>query len=266
MNVLRYELRHARLTTLCWIIGIIAFTSMYLSVYPAFSNDVEQLQKTFANLPEAMRHVMGVGVMDRFTFLGFFGNVFPFITLIGGIMALILGFGALSKEQRFKTTEFLLTKPRSRSSIYLQKIVSSVLVLVVTQLVVAGAAWLIAQLVGAGEFSGRRFMMFWGAFALIQFWLFAFAVAISQLIRRIKSTVAPALGLGFGFFIAATLGAILGDDTMRWLTPFRFIDYGQIVTDGTYDDLHVMYIVVGILVFLGASYLTYTRKDIPSVS
>lgn len=264
INVLRYELRQARGNTLGWMIGIVAFSSLYLSVYPAFSEDVEQLQRAFANLPPAMQHVMGIGAMDQFSFLGFFGNIFPMITLAGGIMGLVIGLSTLSKEQRSKTSEFLLTKPRTRTAIYLQKITSSALVLLCTQLVVASATWLISYSMGVEDLSVKRFMMFWGAFALIQYWLFALGLLISQLVRRLKSVVAPAMGIGFAFFLEATLGAILGDDVMQWLTPFRFIDYRKIVEDGIYETPHLLFALAGITVCVIASYLIYTRKDVPS--
>lgn len=264
MNISRYELRQAWGSTLGWMTAIILFTSLYLSVYPAFSNDVEQLRQTFANLPPAMQQVMGIGSMDIFSFLGFFGNIFPMITLVGGIMALIIGLGSLSKEQRFKTSEFILTKPRTRSNIFLQKILVAVLILAITQVVAAGVSWLIAYSMGVEDLSGRHFMMFWGAFALIQYWLFALGLLISQVVRRLKSIIAPAMGIGFGLFLLSTLGAILGDDMMRWLTPFRFIDYGQIVEQGTYDMPHVYYALGGIGLCLVLSYLIYTRKDVAS--
>ena len=107
-----------------------------------------------------------------FTFLGFFANIFPFITLIGAIQAAIMGISILSKEPIAKTTDFLLSKPKSRTVIYWQKVTAYATLLLLTELAVTGAAFAFAVFFKAGDFDKGQFLMFWGAFALIQFFMF----------------------------------------------------------------------------------------------
>jgi ABC-2 type transport system permease protein len=265
VNVLRYELRAARLTTVIWIVAILAMTSLYLSIYPAFSKDADQLIKTLQHLPAAMHHIMGMGGdLRMFSFFGFFGNIFPFITLIGGIQAAVLGLGLLSKEPASNTTDFLLSKPRSRVSIYLQKLLAGVFILLLTEIVVTAASYGLAKAFGSGDIDLTQYILFWGAFALIQFWLFALGLLVSQIARKLKSVAPFAIGISFGFFLLALFGLIVGDDTVRWMTPFRFIDYKKIVTDSAYDLSHLLYGLGLIVVFGVISFIIYTRKDIPA--
>jgi hypothetical protein len=73
MNVLRFELRAARTVTLVWIIAILALTAMYLSIYPAFRDDADQLLATLRHVPAAMNHILGMGGdLKLFSFVGFF--------------------------------------------------------------------------------------------------------------------------------------------------------------------------------------------------
>ncbi len=265
MNVFRYELRAARVTTVIWIVAIIALTSLYLSIYPAFSKDSAQLLETIHRLPAALHHILGLGGNEKlFSFLGFFGNVFPFVTLIGGIQAAVVGLGLLSKEPASNTTDFLLSKPRSRVSIYIQKLLSGVLILLVTEVLVAASSYGIAKAFGSGDIDMTQYLLFWGAFALIQFWLFSLGLLVSQIAHRLKSVAPFAIGISFGFFLLALFGLIVGDDTVRWMTPFRFIDYQKIVTDSAYDLSHLLYGIALIVVFGVVSFIIYTRKDIPA--
>ncbi len=265
MNILHFELRSLRTRTLLWILLTIALIAMYMSIYPAFAKDADQLLATLKNLPPAMHHIMGMGgEMKLFSFLGFWGNIFPFITLIGAIQASVTGLGLLSKEPATKTTDFLLTKPRTRQSIYGQKVLAGAISLIVTAATVTVAAFLLAAAFGAGNFDGRDYLMFWGVFALIQAWFFSLGLLVSQVVHRLKSTVPYALAMSFGFFLFALFGMIVGDDAVRWLTPFRFIDYQKIVTDSAYDPGHFLYGCALILVFVAVSYVIYTRKDVPA--
>lgn len=265
MNVLAFELRAVRLSAVAWIVAVIGILALFMSIYPAFANDASAVLNVIKNMPPAARHIAGAGFdLKLFSFLGFFANIFPFITLIGAIEAAVLGFGILSKESLAKTTDFLLTKPKTRRSIYWQKVIACVLVLAITQAAVIGAAFMFSRWNNAGDYDKKQFLMLWGAFMLIQYFMFTLCMLLSQVVKRIKATVPPALGLSFGLFLLALFALIIGDDNVRWLTPFRFIDYKKIITDGTYDMGHVVYAIVLIAVFTAISYVIYTRKDVPA--
>lgn len=264
MNVYRYELRAARFRTIAWIIATVALISLYFSIYPAFSKDADALKNLLNNLPAAAHHIMGIGDMKLFSFLGFVGNIFPFITLIGAIQATTLGLGILSKEKAMKLSDFLLTKPKTRRSIFWQKALAGATILFITEVIVIASAFGIAFAVNAGDFSKHDFLMFWGAFALIQFWFYTAGLLVSQVMKKVKATAPLGLGMSFGFFLVAIFALIIGDDSVRWLTPFRFIDYKKIVTDGAYDISHLLFGVGLVIVFTAICYFIYTRKDVPA--
>lgn len=256
-----------RVTSIIWIIAILALTSMYLSIYPAFSKDATQLLETLKHLPPAVHHIMGMGGnLKLFSFFGFFGNVFPFITLIGAIQAAVVGLGILSKEPATSTTDFLLSKPRSRISIYVQKILAGGIVLFITEVIVTATSYALAKSFGSGDIDMTQYMLFWGAFALIQFWFYALGLLVSQIAKKIKSVAPLAIGMSFGFFLLALFGMIVGDDTVRWMTPFRFIDYQKIVNDSAYDLSHFLYGIAILIVCGVISFIVYTKKDIPAAT
>ncbi len=265
MNVYKYELKAARYRTLMWIVVIMCLVAMYFSIYPAFSKDADTIKNLFNNMPAAVHHILGVGSdLKQFSFLGFVGNIFPFITLIGAIQASTLGLGILSKEKALSMSDFILTKPKTRRSIFWQKVLAGATTLIVTEFIVVAGAFGIAAAVGAGDFSRHDFLMFWGSFILIQFWFYALGLLISQLVNKVKATAPLGLGLSFGFFLVAVFALIVGDDSVRWLTPFRYIDYKKIVTDGAYDMWHVAFGLTLITIFTAACYLIYTRRDVPA--
>lgn len=265
MNVLVFELKAARVSALLWVTATVALVLLFMSVYPAFASDATAFLNVLKNMPPAMKHITGAGAdLKMFSFVGFFANIFPFITLIGAVQAAIQGFSILSKEQIAQTTDFLLTKPITRRKIFWQKVSASLIILLVTEAIVISLAFIFSGWVNAGSYSKSEFLMLWGAFILIQHFMFTLCLLLSQVVKKIRATVPPALGITFGLFLLALFAIIIGDNNVRWITPFRFIDYKKIITDGTYDPAHIIYAVALIVTFTTVSYFIYTRKDVPA--
>ena len=121
MNVFKFELRSLRIMLLLWALAFVALITIYISVYPSFSKDAAATQQLFATLPFAVHAALGMNVETLFSFLGFLGNVFTVILLASAMFGASLGLGLFSREGRARTTDFLLTKPRRRSSIFFAK-------------------------------------------------------------------------------------------------------------------------------------------------
>lgn len=247
-----------------WTVTLILVSALYMSVYPAFKNDVDTVREMFNKLPEAMKQAMGIGSMDMFTFLGFLGNVFPFITLIGAIQAMSYGLGMVSKERTAKTTDFLLTKPVTRTKVFVTKFSASMVALILTQVAVYGTLLVLSIFVGAGDFSAKRFWMIVIVLSMIQLWFFSFGLLVASFVKKIRSTTPLALSFVFGFFIVGLLGAVIGEEEVRALTPFKYISYQRVVEHGEYDMLYVLLVVAVFVVGSTVAYLVYKKKDVPA--
>lgn len=247
-----------------WTVALVLVAVVYMSVYPAFKNDVDTVREIFDKLPGAMKQAMGIGSMDMFTFLGFLGNIFPFITLIGGIQAMGYGLGMVSRERAAKTNDFLLTKPVTRTKVFISKFSAVVLSLAITQVAVYVTLLALSIFVGAGDFSAKRFWMICSVLALVQLWFFGFGLLVASFVKRIRLTTPLALSFVFGFFIVGLLGAVIGEEEVRGLTPFKYISYKKIIEHGEYD---MFYVLLALAVFVVGSFAAYVickKRDVPS--
>jgi ABC-2 type transport system permease protein len=62
--------------------------------------------------------------LDLDTAEGFFGMLYTYVLIMAGIYAVTLSSGIISKEERNRTTEFLMAKPVTRSSVLAQKLLA----------------------------------------------------------------------------------------------------------------------------------------------
>lgn len=266
MNVLGRELKMLRLGTILWIVALSGLVLMYIALYPTFSSDAELTKTLFENFPPAFKAAFGINVDTMLSFLGFFAFTFTELTLFASIYAMNTGVSVLSRESRSKTTDFLLSKPRSRTSIFLQKYVAGLVVMFVTWTVVTLAAFGLAKAFGAGDFDTWRFGQLMGVLLILQVWFFACGMFVAELRPKLKSTIPTTLAVTFGFFMLSMLGAILGDEKLRYVSPFRFFDYMGIVSGNGYEVVYAIIAATSFVAMFVATYLMYTRRDTKAVA
>ncbi len=261
MNVYRQELRLEWRSMFAWI-GVLALvTLLFLSIFPSFSHDIEASRKLLEGLPPQLRDAFGLSLNTFFSFLGFYAYVFTYIGLAGAVQAMNLGLGILSREARSKTTDFLLTKPVARRTIFMQKLLAALTVLLVTNTVLVAVTLLLARLFGAGEFSLRTFGILALAFLIVQLIFLALGLLVSQLMR-VKSIITISLAIVFGFFAVGMVQAMTGDEALRYVSPFKFFDHMKIVTDKTFETPFVWLSVAIVIGGIAAAYSIYRHRDV----
>ncbi len=262
MNVFLQELKMLRVGAVLWILALCGIVLMYTALYPTFSSDAELTKAMFANLPAAIKAALKIDVNAMLSFLGFFAFTFTNITLFAGIHAMHTGVSILSREHRSKTTDFLLSKPRSRSSVFIQKYTAGLTVIVGTWAAVTVSAFVLGKVFGAGDFSLQNFSFLMLALLMIQLWFFACGTLVAGLLRRIRSTIPVTLAVTFGFFMVGMLGAILGDAWLRYLSPFKFFDFVDIAAGKGFELVYVLVAAISFVVMIVMTYVMYTKKDV----
>jgi ABC-2 type transport system permease protein len=104
------------------------------------------------------------------------------------------------------------------------------------------------------------------AMLIIQLWFYVFGLAISQIMRRIKSTMPTTLAAVFGFFAVGMLGAILNEQSLRYVSPFRFFDFVGIASGKGYEVPLVVTACLSMIAAWVLSYVIYTKRDIKAVA
>lgn len=264
MNVYANELRLLRGSFLVWVLALAALASIYLSVYPAFAHDATTVTQVFAKLPPAVRHAMGTGGFEVFSFLGFIANILPIFLLAGAIQAMNMGITMTNRERLAGTSDFLLSKPRGRTGIFAKKLLAHLSVLALMTLILGSILYVGAHAAGSGDFSRRTFLMILAVFSGVQLWFLSIGILVSQLFGRLRGVIGISMATAFGFFVLAMFGSVIGDETIRYLTPFKYIDLLEVVKSSTYEAKHVAIWAVIVVVSLVASWGIYTKRDVKS--
>lgn len=201
MNIFIHELKVYRKSTIIWTCSLAAIIILFLSMYPAFSQDITAAKKMLEAFPEGVRKALGLSLDMFSTLLGFYSYVFIYLMLCGSIQAMNLGTSILSKEVREKTADFLLTKPVSRIKIMTAKLLAALTSLIITDVIYLIVAGIMFSALQTGPYSFKIFLMISATLLFVQLLFLSLGVIVSVVVPKIRAVLPISLGTVFGFFI-----------------------------------------------------------------
>lgn len=236
---------------------------MVLSIYPFMADMGEDLAVMFESLPEGVAKAMGMDANTWSSILGFYSTYYGiYIVVLIGIYTTSTGATIVSKEEKDGTSEFLLTRPISRSSIFWSKMYSLFL-LAFSVYLIQGISAVIGVLIFQEE------VMDWSAFAVMHihglFLILFFTsvgVLISMFVKPKKNFMGLVVGIVFGsYFLDAIAKSTDATAWIGYFSPFHYVDFA--VNDPDYSINYfggLSFILLGFLMLYGA-FKVYQRKD-----
>ena len=260
MTLLFHEIRQNKLALMIWSGAISFMMAVCVIIYPEMSSQMGDISAMFSDMG-AFTSAFGMDQLNFGEFMGYFGVECGNVLGLGGaIFAAILGASAISREEKDKTAEFLLTHPISRERILGEKLIavfSQVTILNVVVIVISAIAIL---LVGV-EAEWGVLMLIFLAYFLLQLEIAAITFGVSAFMKR--GALGVGLGLVFGMYFINILANLTDElKPLKYITPFGYADGAHIIPEGS---IEIKYLAVGVLLaILGivAAFVKYRKKDI----
>ncbi len=256
MNLIRHELKQSKVPFLVWTASIGLLLVVCIFLFPEMKGEMDAVSNM-----GAFTAAFGMDRLNFGTMIGYYAiQCGPVLGLGGAFYASLCAIGVLSKEEKYKTAEFLLTHPVSRVRIITEKLIAVMLQITVMNLLIY--AFSVASIALIGEkIPWKELNLLHLAYYTLQIELAGVCFGISAFMRK--------GGIGVGLGIAAimyflNLIANIADVVkfLKYITPFGYCEGADIITksrlDGPLIGIGLAIGVIGIV----AAYLKYTRKDI----
>ena len=207
------------------------------------------------------------GITENFlsVFEGLYARVLNLGLLTGAVQAMNLGTGVISREVRERTVDFLLTRPISRASVLRQKLLTVFLLILVTDLVFMAADWGLIQAWIDDPFQFRTFFISTSSLFLVQLFFVSFGFLLGSVLPRIKSVIAVSLPAVFGFYIVGLFDTLVGEEKIKYMTPFKFFNVNMLTAGGGYELRMLIYLAVLSVGALFTSFVVFQKKDIHTI-
>jgi len=225
----------------------------------------DEMAAMMSQLPEGMMKAMGIDAETFNSILGMYNTYYGiYIIVLLSIYASSTAATIISKEEKNKTAEFLLTKPISRKTIFKTKLFVLFTLALIAFFVQTLTA--IAFIIALGDqVNWSVFItMHTHGFVLVLFFS-CIGLLLSMLNKPKMNFMGMVVGLVFGSYLLSTIAKAA--DALSWIgyvSPFHYLDFS--VSDPDYG---INVVAVGIMLFVSVllvivSFRVYEGKDISS--
>jgi ABC-2 type transport system permease protein len=264
MNIWWREIKAYRKSLIFWCIGVFLMVISGMSKYANLSSSGESLNEMMADMPTALKAVMGIGDLDLNTVSGYYGLLYLYLLLMATVHAAMLGANIISKEERDKTSEFLFVKPVSRNAVITAKLLAALVNIVIFNLITLISSTLI---VGQYNTSGEAVNGDIAATMLGMFILQILFMGIGTAIASVRRNPKPAGSITTGILLLTFILSVAIDlnermESLKYVTPFKYFEAKNVMYGGGLDPVFVLLSAVLIVVLIGVTYVFFRKRDL----
>ncbi len=260
MTIVRHELRQGRTALAIWTGSIAFLLAACVFLFPGMRSQMAAVSEAFASMG-GFTAAFGMDRLRVGTLTGFYAVESGSILGLGGaFFASLTGASALSKDERDRTADLLLTHPISRGRVVTEKLAAVLAQIAALDLAALGAALLSIRLIGEAV-PWREILLLHSAYALLHIELACVCIGLSAFLRR--------GGAGIGIGLAAALYALelIANMTgragaLRYITPFSYCEGADILAKGRLDAWPVAAGMLFAAAGAAMAYCRYCGKDI----
>ncbi|MGL5576052.1 MAG: ABC transporter permease subunit [Sarcina sp.] len=268
MNVIKFELKKNMKSILIWSVVTSGILALFMSMFPTMES-MDMMDVVMAKmdaLPPAMLEMFNISTtMDFSNIIDYFAYSFQYILMAICIYGAILGTSALSKEEDEGTIEFLYSKPITRTSIVLKKLIVSVISLFILIMIIGIVSFGFVFAFTAGESNQIEILMkiktiLVGSFIVALIFM-SVGFLISVLLKDNKSPIQIGLGMFFGTYVLGVVAKLNEDfEFLKYLSPYDKYTPSEIVASG-FDFTYLVISAVVIVISLAVTFVLYKKRD-----
>lgn len=260
MTLIKHELKQGKASFWIWTASIGFFLAICIFLFPEMTGQLNSVNDIFASMG-SFTEAFGMDRLNFGTLIGFYavecGNI---LGLGGAFYAALCAVGILSKEEKEKTADFLLTHPISRKRIVTEKLLA--VLIQVTAMNIILYILSIGSIAAVGETVPlKEISLLHLAYYLLQIELAGICFGISAFLRKGSAGV----GLGIAammYFLNLIANIADAAGFLKYITPFGYCEGADIVSSGSLNGgMAAIGAVIGISGVM-ISFWKYTKKDI----
>ena len=262
MNIFMRELKANLKSLLIWSVIIALMIMIAVAKFSVFAGDPEML-KMLDSMPPALLDAFNMRAFNLTTLSGFYGLMFVYFALMGAMAAAMWGSDIISKEERDKTVEFSLVLPVSRSRVVTAKALAALVNCVAFVLI----TWAVSLVAVRPYHPDQAFHAYLAlemqAMLAIELIFLAIGLLLGCAMQQYKLSGSTAVAIILTtYFMSIISGMQKKLDFLKYLTPFRYFDAGELFRNGKMDGAYLLLSAGIIIVSVATAYWMYNKRDL----
>ncbi len=233
-----------------------------MAKYATYSQSDVSISDIVGSLPQSIQAVFGMTGLDLSTASGYYGVLFAYIVLMLTIHAVLLGSGIISKEERDRTSEFLLVKPISRPRIISAKILAGLVNVFAFSIITAISSLYFVSSIGKVSIASDILLLMPGM-VILQLLFFFVGTSVAAFVSRPRTATSIAGTILLVTYVFTYLVNLSKDfDFLKYFSPFKYFDAATVMSASRLDLGYVVISLVIITFCITMTYKAYVSRDI----
>ncbi|TFG81396.1 MAG: hypothetical protein E4G74_04220 [Erysipelotrichales bacterium] len=263
MNLFLHEIKMYWRSLLYWSLGMIAMIGGGMIEFSGYYNSDSQVIAQFMDkFPKAFMALFGMVNLDITSLAGYYGILHLYLVIMGAVYAIILGAGILSKEERDKTVEFLMSKPVARSWVLFQKFLAGFVYILGFVAVDVFISLIFVAQAAPKENITNQMLLLSLSMILIMLAFFCVAFGLSAAMRdNRKSSGIMISFVSANYLISVYMDLVSNSDWLRPFVLFKYFPTDVIFKTMALDIQYVGFSLIWIIVGLGVAFIGFQKRD-----
>lgn len=263
MNIFLRELKANAKALAIWGGCMFLLVISGMGKYTAYSSGGGQMNDVFSSLPHSIRALLGFGAVDITSMPGYFALLFLYIELTAAVHAVLLGSGIIAKEERDKTTEFLMVKPVSRAAVLTGKLLAALVNVLVVNAAALISSVAMVSFYNKGADISREIAMFMLSMLIVQLVFLSLGAALAAAVKNPKTSGSLAGILLFTAFVISKITDLTDRaDVLNVLSPFKYFSYQRLAAGEAPNGTAVVLSLLLCAAFCLSVYYLYPKRDL----
>ena len=261
MNLYIFELKSHIKSTIFWVIGMFFLLFSGMAKMQTFGKSGQSVHELFGQMPKIFKALFGISDFDLSTAKGFFVLMFLYVLFLVAVHAVLLGSELLSKEERDKTNEFLLSKPISRTAIINSKLAAGLSLVVIYFLTtVLLCIWTVGYFNNAESITGDIIYLSLGLLLtqIVFFGIGLFIGAMSHKPSQSNQIGIAAVLISYFIFVSYSLAPNFA--WLKYISCFNLFDANTILKNG-YQAISVLIAAFVTIICVFFAYRAYNKRE-----
>ena len=262
MNIFIREIRANLKSLIIWSVILTLLVVIGVAKFSAYASNPEMLAM-LDSFPPAVMEALGMRAFNLTTVTGFYGIMFVYFGLMAAIAAAMWGSDIISKEERDKTVEFSLVLPVSRSRVITAKALAALVNCILYMLITWGVSLIAVRSYPLEEGFHAFLALEMRAMFTIELIFLAIGLLLGCAMKRYKRSSTIAVTIILAAYFMSIMSAMQEKlDFLKWFTPFRYFDAGDLFRNGRMDSTYLLISAAIVVVCVAVAYWTYNRRDL----
>lgn len=261
MNIFLREIKINIKPFVFWSIGIFLLVAASMVKYTGFTENTQAASMLIDKFPKIVLAMFGMSNLDITTLSGYYGVIMFFAFIMGAIYSINIGSKSVAYEINEKTSEFIYTKPVSRTSITFHKMLASFVMIFMFCLVTFASSFIgIAMLQVENTIADKILLLNISLFftMLVYYAIGAFASSMNAK----KGNLIASLVFLFTYIIGFIYDVVENNKIIQFFTPLKYFDVSAIIKN---VELNMLFIFLSLFITFVLSTLSMRnmcKKDL----